>query len=407
MTPDASPRSSRTQLVVLVLGLVTSAMANTVMFTVLGPVAREIGLSEIQVGFIVAATGVTFLFSSPWWGRHSDRIGRKRVYLIGLTAYGLGSAAFAGLLDLGLQGVLTGAAAFWALLRFRAGIYAVLGGGAQPAASAWVADSTEGAQRVSGMALVGSAFAMGSILGPAMGGLLSTFGVLVPLYVISLLSMVAVAVAARVVREPAAHIRRDAQVRTPLSVTDPRIRYLLLTSAFIFITIGSTQQVAAFYVQDLTGSDTARTMQLVSLAMIALAVGILVAQGGVVQWLKPSPRRLLMAGIPIALAGFVQLAISNAFLQVVVGYAAIGFGYGLANPAVSAAVSLAVDEHVQGAAAGFVSASYSAGFVVGPLLGTMLYALGPQWTFSVSALLAAAAFVLAVFATRHLPERAP
>ncbi|MEQ8485537.1 MAG: MFS transporter [Pseudomonadales bacterium] len=389
----------RIQLAVLVFGLVTGAMANTVLFTVLGPVARDIGLTELQVGAMISAAGLTFVFSGALWGRLSDRIGRKRVFVIGVAAYAGCGAGFAWLLGLGLAGTLTGAAAFWALLAFRAGVYATLAGGPQPAAAAWVADTTSGAERTGGMALVGASFAIGSILGPAAGGLLAPFGVLVPLYAIAVLGALAALLAAIVVREPRSHAERRAGSGARLSPLDSRIRLLLTTSVLTFITIGSTQQVAAFYVQDLTGADAAQTMRLVSIAMVAMAVGILISQGGIVQLLKPEPRTLFCWGLPLAAAGFVVLVLSGAVWQVVVGYAAMGLGYGLTNPAVSAAVSLAVDERVQGAAAGLVSASYAAGFIVGPLLGTALYQIDPRLTFGASALLAALALVTALRAT--------
>jgi MFS family permease len=391
--------SHRLQLGTLIFGLVTGAMANTVLFTVLGPVARDIGLAEIEVGAIISAAGLTFVFSGALWGRLSDRVGRKRVFVIGVSAYAFCGAAFAYLLSLGLSGVLTGAAAFWVLLLFRAGVYATLAGGPQPAAAAWVADTTTGAERTAGMALVGASFAIGSILGPAAGGLLAPFGVLVPLYAIAALGVLAAIMAGTVLGEPRSHATRQSGSAARLSPLDPRIRLLLVTSVLTFVTIGSTQQTAAFYVQDLTGADAERTMQLVSVAMVAMATCILLAQGGIVQILKPEPRTLFVVGLPLAAAGFLGLTWSTEVWHVVAGYAAMGLGYGLTNPAVSAAVSLAVDEQVQGAAAGYVSASYAAGFIVGPLLGTALYQIDPRLTFGASVLLVVVAFGTAMRAT--------
>ncbi|MBX3705284.1 MAG: MFS transporter [Pseudomonadales bacterium] len=392
----------RRQLAVLVFGLVTTSMANTVLFTVLGPLAREIGLTEIHVGIIVSATGLTFLLSAALWGRLSDRWGRKPVYIVGVCAYALGGAVFARLLGLGLEGVLTGMSAFWALLVFRAGVYATLAGGPQPAASAWVADTTSGAERTAGMALVGASFAIGSILGPAFGGLLAPFGVLTPLYCIAALGVVAALAAALVVEEPRDHAARSAARGEPLSPFDARILPLLVTSTLTFITIGATQQTAAFYIQDLSGADAAGTMRQVSVAMVAMATGILVAQVGIVQALQPAPRTLFMAGLPLAAVGFLILMTSSEVWQVVVGYALMGLGYGLSNPAVSAAVSLAVDERVQGTAAGYVSSSYAGGFIIGPLLGTGLYRIDPHITFGVCAALVATAFAIATWTTRRV-----
>jgi MFS family permease len=307
------------------------------------------------------------------------------------------------LLKLGLDGVLTSTMAFWALLLFRAGVYAAFAGGPQPAASAWVADTTSGAQRTAGMALVGSAFAMGSILGPAAGGILSQFGLLTPLFAIAGIGACAALLAFLVLEEPKDHATRRANSGKTLSPFDPRLLSFLAISLFTFITIGATQQTAAFYVQDISGADTAGTMQQVSIAMVAMATCILIAQAGIVQWLRPPPRQMFLGGLPLAAAGFIVLVFSSEVWHVVVAYALMGFGYGLSNPAVSAAVSLAVEEDVQGAAAGFVTASFAGGFIIGPLLGTSLYQIDPHITFGVNTLLVISAFAIAVWATA--PER--
>lgn len=406
MQPISEPRilkSPRIQFGVLIFGLVTTAMANTVLFTVLGPIAREIGLRELHVGAIVSATGVVFAFSGALWGRVSDHWGRKPVYLIGVSAYAIGGAIFAYLLKLGLDGVLTATTAFWALLLFRAGVYASFAGGPQPAAAAWVADTTSGPQRTAGMALIGSSFAMGSILGPAAGGVLGQFGLLVPLFVIAGLGACSVVLAWLFIEEPKDHATRRAGSGKKLSFFDPRILPFLAVSLCTFITIGATQQTAAFYVQDLSGSDAAGTMRLVSYAMVAMASCILIAQAGIVQLLRPPPRAMFLGGLPLAAIGFVILVFSSEVWHVVVAYACMGFGYGLTNPAVSAAVSLAVEEDVQGAAAGFVSASFAGGFIIGPLLGTSLYQIDPHITFGVNACLVVLALAIAAWATR--PER--
>ena len=72
----------------LLFSLVSVGMGFTVLFPVLAPLGREIGLSEFQITAIIAASSLTVFLSSPIWGRTSDQWGRKRVMLIGLFAPG-------------------------------------------------------------------------------------------------------------------------------------------------------------------------------------------------------------------------------------------------------------------------------------------------------------------------------
>ena len=400
--PPVRLKARRIQLAVLIIGLVTTAMANTVLFTVFGPVARDIGLSEMHVGAIVSTTAVIFSLSGAIWGRVSDAWGRKPVFVMGIAAYSLGGGLFAYLLQLGVDGVLTGLTAFWTLLLVRAGLYAAFAGGPQPAAAAYIADTTTGSDRTAGMALIGSSFAMGSILGPAFGGMFAGFGVVTPLFVIALLGLIMAIIASFVLVEPKDHATRNKPNRKTLSPLDARIWPFLVVSFITFVTISSTQQTAAFYVQDLTGSDTQGTMQRVSIAMVTMAICILISQVVVVQRLRPPPRTMFLAGFPLATVGFIILVFSSELWHVVVAYAAMGLGYGLCNPAVQAAVSLAVDEDIQGAAAGLVSASFSAGFIVGPLVGTSLYTINPHITFGLNAVLTLVAVAIASWATAHI-----
>jgi MFS family permease len=401
--PSASwLKSRRAQLGVLILGLVTTSMANTVLFTVLGPIARDMGLSEIHVGAIVSVTAIVFAISGAFWGHVSDSWGRKPVFILGIAAYSLGGGLFAYLLQLGVDGFLTGMTAFWILLFVRAALYASFAGAPQPTAAAYIADTTSGADRARGMAFIGASFAFGSVLGPAMGGAFAGYGVVTPLFVIATLGGIMAIVSWFVLIEPKDHASRNNPNRRRLSPFDPRIVPILLVSFLTFVTIASTQQTAAFYVQDITHSDSRGTMEQVSIAMVTMALCLLFSQIVIVQRYRPTPRTMFFAGFPLATVGFLILVVSSELWHVVAAYAAMGLGYGLCNPASQAAVSLAVEEDVQGAAAGYVSASFSAGFIVGPLVGTSLYEIDPHITFGLNAVLALGALGIAALGTAHV-----
>jgi MFS family permease len=350
------------------------AMGQTVLFALAGPVVREIGLEEWQFGVVISASAIVFMLVSPIWGRLSDRWGRKAVIVCGLAGYGAMTLLFAGVLQAGLAGLVVGVAAFAALTGARV-LYAVVSGGIQPASAALMADMTTSGDRSAGMALIGAAFGIGSVLGPAFAALLVGFGVLLPLIIIAAAAIVSAALILILVKAPQAQVASESTV-PPLAAPSiaPLIPYLALMFG-TYVAVSALQQTAGFFIQDFTGADVLRAAQLAGFAFMALAAGTLAVQGGIVQVFKPSPRIMLLTGFPVTVAGIAGYALAPDFLNVVASFAVMGGGFGLLQPGISAAASLVTSGDRQGETAGFIQGAMAAGFVVGPVAGTLIYNL--------------------------------
>lgn len=383
--------------------LVTFAMGQTVLFALAGPVVRDAGLSEFQLGMIISAAAIVFVFASPVWGRISDSWGRKRTIVFGLTTYGLVSLAFATTLELGLRGFFAPTLLFSALLMLRV-TYAAFGAGIQPASVALMADLSTAKERSAAVALVGAAFGIGSLLGPATAAAFSGFGVLVPLYLIAALGLVMAIISALSLEEPAHRVATETETAT---FEWAAVLPLLLVALASFATVASLQQTIAFYVQDFLNADTATAARLTGYCFMALAFAMLVMQGGIIQLLKPKPETMLVLGFPIVLAGLWLYGTAGTYWHIVTAMGIFGCGFGLINPGINAAVSLRTGGDDQGKAAGLVQGAASAGFVIGPLAGTWLYQSSPLLTIQFAAGMIVAGFLLTVLISMGARRTAP
>jgi len=402
-SPDDGPRSRpgyRLAYTLLVTGLMTFAMGQTVLFAVLGPIAREIGLHETDVGLIVTASALAVVVSSPFWGKKADSWGRKPVFVLGLAGYAVSTFAFAGVLHLGLAGLLLPMVAFGALVATRVA-YGLIASSVQPAASAYVADITTAESRSSGMAALGAAFGIGAILGPALGAMLAGFGLVVPIVSAAVLALFLAIVAWWLLPEQP---RQSEGTKQKLNLTDRRIWPVVLLTLVSFVSFAIIQQTTAFYVQDkfaLTAQETAAS---VGILVSGMAFAMLLAQAVIVQVFKPSAGVLIRVGLPICAAGALAVLLAPDEAWMMAAFAVFGLGFGLLFPGVNAAGSVRVGPEEQGAALGLVSAAMAGAFVIGPLLGTWLYEQTLWWPLALVVALSLLCWVAAFFVQLSRPQ---
>ncbi|MPZ36359.1 MAG: MFS transporter [Rhodospirillales bacterium] len=380
---------SRGTLSALLLSLIVFGLGQTILFALLGPLARDIGLDVIQIGVVVTISALVVVVASPVWGRISDRWGRRATLALGLAGYAATTLLFVFVLHLGLTGATVPLTTFVLMVASRI-LYALVAAAIQPSAAALVADGTSLDQRASGMALVGAGFMLGTILGPLLGAVLVGWGLLTPLLVTTGLALAAAVAAFLLVDAPSPGIR---EATAKLKPTDPRLAAILCLAAIAFITIAITQQTLSFYVQDLLNLDTVETTRRVGAALAGFAIAALLTQASLVRRFSLSPPVLLRTGSLLLSVGFVALTFANGLTVVVAACVLLGVGYGLVMPGFQTAASLAVDPTEQGAAAGLISAAMALGFVAGPILGTSLYKIAPPIPYAASAALCLGLFV--------------
>lgn len=365
---------SRDKLILLV-GLITYGMGQSLLFVIFAPLARALGLAEWQLGFVIAASNVALAISAPRWGRASDRLGRRTVYLTGMAGYAIGYAALALGVQAGLWGWI-GAAPLFVLLVVLRLAYGLVVGGINPAATAYIADTTDEQSRAKGMALLAMSGGLGTILGPAFGGALAAVGPVFPMYAAAALAVLAGAWAFAGLPEPVRHASDAAAGR--LRVFDGRVLPYLAGWVVLFGVFTGVQTITAYFIADRYGvTDVPVAQRTMMFALLAMAFCTLLVQAVVLQKWKAPPATMLRAGFALMTGALLLLAFGPGVPALYAGYAVFGLSFGFTAPGLNAAGSLSVRADEQGAVAGLLSAAPTVGMIFGPILCGVVYRLAP------------------------------
>jgi multidrug resistance protein len=322
------------------------------------------------------------LVFAPVWGRISDHVGRRPVLLVSLVGSVVGY-------------VLLAAASSLAML-FVARLVAGVAGANIPVAQAYIADVTTPAERTRGMGLIGAAFGLGMVIGPAIGGALSLVGPRVPETFAAGLCLVNLVVAAWVLPESLGKTeRRGSGFRHPLAraslrAVGTRPGAASLLAMFFLVTL-------AFAILEGTFSLAAAHRHgygaaLVALLWLYMGTVAVVVQGWLIGVLaRRWPDRTLVASGIVALAsGLLWTPFAGGPVALCAALGLVVLGQGLSGPALSSLISRTVEADAHGEALG-VSQSLSAGArVLGPAGGGFVFhRLGADAPFIVAAACAA------------------
>jgi len=397
-----SGKLTRHQLTVLILSLMATSIGQSLVFAILPPLGREVNLGELQITSIIALSSLVFSIASPRWGRFSDRVGRKPVIITGLIGYTVGTMIFTSVFYAGLTGILSGLTLYGVLLLARS-CQSLIMSATSPSVAAYAADHTTQDQRISTMARLGTANSMGTILGPAVSGLLATLGLLAPLYFAGALAATAALLTWRqlpVTPRPQLTVRHT---RAKLGYTDPRIVRYLAAAIGLFVGFSGIQQTLGFQLQDKLSLSGIETAQMTGAALMVSAIFTFTIQVTVMQRLKLESGQFVRLGLLSALFGALFIASFETFPVLAVGMAFLGMGMGLCMPAISAGASLAVSTQEQGAVAGMVSSCPAIGFIVGPITAGFLYQINGPLAAVFSATVFFTVLVSLVLAERKIP----
>lgn len=405
--PSPAPRAVQKR-VLLVIFL--TAFLDLVGFGIIIPIQPFIAGAYGAEPWLITMLGASyslmqFLFA-PLWGRLSDRVGRRPVMLTSIAASVVGFTLF------GLAGSLG--------MLFAARMLAGFGNANIGTAQAIIADVTDPENRAKGMGLIGAAFGLGFIAGPALGGFAGVeLGPDAPAFIAAGLSALNWLLAFWLLpeshpafrarpgqgRDPSYPVRRNEGPLFGISLEQvrrvaryPNLPQILVVYFLFSFAFSQMEQTFSLYVERVWVAPAASSAaadveahikeaaRLTTYVLLVVGVTATVVQGGLIGTLARAfgERRLLIIGTLLATAGLVLIPVSGAVgmygLLLVTGLL-LACGSGLTNPSLPSLLSRHVDPMEQGLVLGIGQSLAALGRVAGPALSGAFFQVAAPLPF--------------------------
>ncbi len=400
-----APDGSRKRIGVVLAVVFIDLLGFGIIIPILPFYVRSFGVSDIFIGLLAASYSLAQFLAAPVLGRLSDQRGRRPVIMLSVGVSGVAWILFGIASEIGaVAGTTVGL-----LVLFGARLTAGAAGGNIAAAQAYIADVTPPERRTGALGLIGAAFGLGFVFGPALGGVLASdpavnagqavFPDSVPITPFTLpsfgaatLSFVALAAATVFLKEPerkrgpANRTTFVGQFQNALSDTNIRplvIAFFLTSVAFAGVTVMFIPFMADFFGYDAT--EAAIFLAYIGVLGIinqGILIGRLANQFGVRPVVKIGAlclalALLLLAAAPLAgTSGLISGGpswLSGGFLVLLVFGLLLSFGNGALSVGLASLVSENTGAETQGSAFGVTQAAGSLGRTIGPPVAAGAY----------------------------------
>lgn len=364
-------RPPRAPLLFILATLMIDAIGIGIVFPIMPDLMARVGAGDIAQGSLWAGllmsayAGAQFLFA-PVVGSLSDAFGRKPVLLVALALLALDYV------------VMAVAGTFWLLLLGRT--LAGLAGATYITATAYMADITPPGQRAARFGLIGAAFGIGFVLGPALGGLAATWHISAPFWLAAGLSALNLLFGLIVLPESLKPENRrpfGARDLNPFGTIVAAFRVPALALPLICIAVFEFANMTyvtlwAFWSREMFGWSTL----LIGLSLSAYGLLVALVQGGVMPLAvaRLGEARLAFWGLVLAAVTFTGLGLANA-VWMVLPLLVMAALTDLVPPTLMAISANAVEDDRQGMVQGVIASLSSLAAVLAPLVFTPLFGL--------------------------------
>lgn len=364
--------AKKTQLVVIFITVFIYLLGFGIIIPILPILSRDFGATATETGLLMSIYSFMQFLFAPFWGRLSDRVGRKPILLFCLVGEALSYILFAISKDLPLLFISRALAGFF--------------GASISTASAYISDITPPQERSKGMALIGVAFGLGFVFGPAIGGFLTEMGTK-----ISAEPFFNTSFAAYFVSGICTFTAIFGFFKLEESLKDKNInrehknRFLIITEKLKIPTINKL--IVIFFLLSFAMSSMEATLILfmgskfnwgvkeVSYGFGYIGLIMILSQGYIVRKLIPKygERVVLAMGILSFASGLGLIAVAPTISAMALAMTFLALGNGLSNPSILGSISLLTEATEQGGTMGVTQSLSSLGRIVGPALGGLLF----------------------------------
>ncbi len=372
--------TKRAQIGIIFLTILIDMIGFGIVIPVLPRYAETFNATAMQNGLLVAVFSFAQFLASPLWGKISDRVGRKPVLFVSIV----GTAA--GFLIMGFAGSLA--------MLFVARIVDGAAGGNIGTAQAYIADISTKEERSKAMGIIGAAFGLGFVFGPAIGGVMSKFyGLHAPFLLAAGLAGVNAILVLVILPESLPAERRGRRSKASIFEvfrhSNGRV-YATVTATYFCLIAGFSMMttVYALFLFHRFAFDELHTG-----AMLAM-VGVIGAtiQGGLIGGLvkRFGEARLATTGTIVLALSLFAMPLATGLATLILYAAGVAIGNSLLMPTLTGIASRSVDQDWQGRALGLLQSAGSAARWIGPALAGWLlafdvprakefYARSPLW----------------------------
>lgn len=356
--------------------------------------AASFHVSDAGIGVLVASFSLMQFLLAHWWGRLSDRIGRRPVILVGLAGSALSYLLFAL------------ASNFWLLLLSR--MVAGGMGATVNVAQAYLVDTTTAERRARALGLIGAAFGMGFVVGPALGGIASRWGNAAPGLIASGLTAINFLLAWRWLPEPA---RITTNNPAPVPVHWSRFNLPFAATACSTLAFTVVYVIFPLEVERSLGLDRHHAAYL----FVLLGVVSALVQGGLIGRLVPRfgegaliiwGSGLLALGLGLLPRAFAMGPAGGGLRLLYLALPLIATGTALIGPCAASMVSHRAPAAEQGRALGMLQSVGAIARFVGPLVaGGLATQAGARAAFYLASGVGAMAGVSVIVGNRRRDDQ--
>lgn len=359
------PKPKKTALVLIFFTVFIDLVGFGLIIPALPTYAQKLHASEFTVGLLIASYSLMQFFFTPIWGRMSDKLGRRPMLLFSLAASATGYLIW-GMTD-----------SLWMLFLSR--MVAGFGNANIAVAQAYIADVTSLEDRAKGMGLVGAAFGLGFVLGPAIGCGLSALGLgLASLgFVAFALSLLDLILTALLLPEP----EKRSNAGNERFGISPKFFIDVLTNERLKVSL------AIFFISTFAFANMEATLILltnqvfkfnnVQNMIMFLYIGLLMVfvQGGMIHRLnkKYGEKKLIILGAVLTAVGLFLTPISNNPVWLYVALAVLAIGSGINTPANQSILSKLAPADTAGGVLGVGQSLSTLGRIAGPVIGCFAF----------------------------------